>query len=343
MSQKNEIIRDAIREKAKHGDFANKTLAREIISNNPHLFEDSDLESVRSLIRKYRGANGEHNRKTSHKKIIAEAQRDPTKVYEYLQKFSKRSVQEKTEDWHLPMNNATERVLILSDVHLPYHDLDALQAAVHYGIQQEITAIYLNGDIVDFADISRWTKPVGTPSVKVEKEMLIEFLTWLNELDVPIYYKLGNHEDRWRHYLLRQAPEFAADEYFTLEHYLSVKHLVDDWIDSSQKAYFGKLMVLHGHEFGQSLFSPVNPARGLFLRAKCSVLAGHNHQSSYHAENTANEHEIGCWSTGCLSTLKPEYRPMAYTKWNHGAAIVTVNEDRTYHVDNFRIMKGKIV
>ena len=102
----------------------------------------------------------------------------------------------------------------------------------------------------------------------------------------------------------------------------------------------GKLSIIHGHEFGGSFFNPVNAARGLFMRAKSSVLAGHNHQTSEHQEGNIKGDSIACWSTGCLCELSPEYRPMAFTKWNLGAAIVDHNEDGQFFVDNFRIIKG---
>lgn len=339
--QQTEVIKNAIREAAKKGDFANKTLARKIIADNPHLFEQSDLENVRSRIRGFRGAHGQNT--TSGVKVIEEARRDPSKAHEYIMTFVNRTNYKPKGDWVLPKNHETERVLVLSDIHFPYHCIDSLHAAVNYGIEKEITAIYLNGDIVDFYQISRWNKAPGAAPMQEEKELLQEFILWLAELGVPIYYKLGNHEDRWRQWLINKLPEMFLDPYFAMSRYLEVGEYVTDWIEASQIAKFGKLLVIHGHEFGGSFFNPVNPARGLFMRAKCSVLAGHNHQSSYHAENTANRHEIGCWSTGCLSTLEPEYRPLAFTKWNHGAAIVTVHKDDTFHVDNYRISKGKIL
>jgi len=86
----------------------------------------------------------------------------------------------------------------------------------------------------------------------------------------------------------------------------------------------------------------VNPARGLFLRAKASILAGHNHQTSAHHENDINGSQTACFSTGCLCDLQPDYRPFAFTKWNHGAAIVELNKEGNFSVDNFRIIEGKV-
>jgi hypothetical protein len=112
-------------------------------------------------------------------------------------------------------------------------------------------------------------------------------------------------------------------------------------INSKQRAKFGSLNVIHGHEFGESVFSPVNPARGLFLRAKASILAGHNHQTSSHHENDLNGKPTACFSTGCLCDLEPDYRPFAFTKWNHGFAIVEV-DGKEFYVHNYRIINEKV-
>ena len=114
-------------------------------------------------------------------------------------------------------------------------------------------------------------------------------------------------------------------------------HLVED----KQVCHAGKLNILHGHEFGRSTFSPVNPARGYYTRAKESMIAGHNHQTSEHTESSLNGEIVTVWSTGCLSELHPDYMPI--NKWNRGFAHVKINKDGTYNVKNIRIIKGKIV
>jgi hypothetical protein len=47
----------------------------------------------------------------------------------------------------------------------------------------------------------------------------------------------------------------------------------------------GELPVLHGHEKGKGISSPVNQARGAFLRLLHTVLEGHGHRTSGHAES----------------------------------------------------------
>jgi predicted phosphodiesterase len=317
-------------------DFGNRTLARKIIVDNAGLFNPDELENIRRAIRYRRGAVGKYSRKTAREKFV----REEMKPSEYMEQYIKKGDKLAKEAWKLPEHN--KKVLLISDLHIPYHDLESINTALDYGFKEGIDSIYINGDLIDFAKISRWEKDPNIKTVPVEVDMVREFLEGLSALNVDIYYKLGNHEDRWNSYLLGNAPELYNLDRFQISDVLGLDDLDIPLIDSKQRALFGHLNVVHGHEFGQSIFSPVNPARGLFLRAKTSVIAGHNHQTSSHHEGNLNGKQTACFSTGCLCDLEPMYRPFAYTKWNHGGAIVDVDGD-SYSVQNFRIMDGRIV
>jgi len=102
----------------------------------------------------------------------------------------------------------------------------------------------------------------------------------------------------------------------------------------------GHLNILHGHEFGRAISSPVNAARGLFLRANATALIGHFHHTSEHITKDMNGKMIGCFSTGCLCDLRPQYA--RYNKWNHGFAIVRQEEENYFHVNNVKIHNGKV-
>ena len=112
-------------------------------------------------------------------------------------------------------------------------------------------------------------------------------------------------------------------------------------IHATQLTNASGLSILHGHEFGKSVFNPVNPSRGAFLRGKSSVIIGHHHQTSTHSESNLRNEKIVCYSTGCLCELNPKYMPFASLKWNHGAAFIE-HDGNDFAVENFRIDNGKI-
>ena len=156
-----------------------------------------------------------------------------------------------------------------------------------------------------------------------------------------IYYKEGNHEERYWRYMRVKAPELFDIDAFDFASLCHLdKHNIT-WIDGKSKLNIGKLSIFHGHEFGKQFLPSVNVARGLFMKTKVSALCGHHHQTAEHNERDANGKFITCWGVGCLSELSPDYNP--YSKYNHGFAIVEKGTNGSYSVKNLRIHEGQIL
>lgn len=315
-------------------NYPARTLSRKICEEYPHL---GSVEKIRSKILYYTGKLGDKNlKKLKDTSMI----KPKSTIQEGLHKLKIITKAEQMQNVIL----GEGRYLILSDVHIPYHDEESLSTALQWGLDNNIDTIILNGDIMDCYPVSSFTKDIAMPTLREEIEMTVNFFAYLRELfpTQPIFYKLGNHEERIKNYILKSAREFADVDNLKIENLL---HLDEFKIALVHREIIklGKLNILHGHEMGESVFSPVNPARGMFLKAKSNMLFGHNHQVSHHSENNINGENTGVWSTGCLCTLSPDYRPFAYTKWSHGFACVDVNTDDTFHVNNMRIINGKII
>lgn len=292
------------------------------------------VEISRGYIRQLTGANGKG--KTTIKPI----QVMKSNIAEGLSRIKKQELPEKKE-----LNLTGCKALILSDVHIPHHSPEAVEAALQFGVDEGADTIILNGDIVDFYQISRWEREPLMMGIEEELIGLQKLFALLRELfpKARVIYREGNHEERLRAYVLKNAKEFAMLDMLKFPQLIGADKYNIQILNKRDILKLGKLNVLHGHEFGESVFSPVNPARGLFLRAKASAIIGHHHQSSHHAEGNINGDRVGCWSLGCLCDLDPPYRPYAYTKWNHGFAFVKVAKDGAFYVDNKQIISGRIV
>lgn len=310
-----------------------RTLARLLYEQNKL---DFTKYGARGIIQKIRGEAKKGNFEfTKHLNTSNKQKKDRMKKKFLLPE----SDYKKIEPFKIPKLN--NRILVLNDIHLPYQDNKALEMAINYGIEQKANAVYLNGDTMDFYQASRYIKDRRLRDLSGELEIGREFLKTLKEtFNCPIYYKIGNHEERWENYLKTKAPELLGIADFELKNLLRFGQYGVQEIKGKQIAYAGKLALLHGHEFGHSVFSPVNPARGLYLRAKDSSAIGHHHQTSEHTEKSLNGDIVKTWSMGCLCGLSPEYYP--YNKWNHGFAFVTVFDKGDYEIDNLSIINGKI-
>jgi predicted phosphodiesterase len=242
----------------------------------------------------------------------------------------------------LPYEIKEKSVMLMSDIHFPYHDVRALETAIDYAVGKNITAIMLNGDVLDMFKLSRYSKNPKARDFNGELEMLKDFITMLKTVfKVPIYYKMGNHEERYNDFLYAKAGELVGLDEFNLESV--IKKRVGDGVElisDKRIVKIGKLNVVHGHEFTGGFVAPVNIARGLYLKAKVSTIQGHNHQTSEHTEPDLNGGLTTTWSLGCLCHLHPSYMPV--NRWNHGFAIVEVFEDSIFQVSNKRIQNGRV-
>lgn len=315
----------------KYPDLSKKKLAELMSELEPSRFPSAEL--ARSAVRFYTRANGKWS-KTN------DPLGDLSSIKEGLQKRNIFTYREAAKPIILPKG----RYGILSDLHFPDHDQEAVAIALSYMVDYNPDGIILNGDLIDMYYSSSFLTETNKPTIRQEVDMVKEFLGYLRELfpTIPIWYKFGNHEERARNSIIRNARFFADLEEISLEHLLKLKEFKIKQV-GREIIKAGKLNILHGHEMGESIMAPVNPARGMFLKAKASVLAGHNHQVSEHGESTVNGEQIVCYSTGCLCTLSPEYRPMAYMKWAHGFATVEVLEKGMFKVRNMKIVNGEIV
>lgn len=235
---------------------------------------------------------------------------------------------------------APAKILLLNDVHIPYHDRNAVLSALSYGREQNVDLIYLNGDIVDFYAVSRWSKNPDKQLLKKEVQMSHNFFAGLRKMfpKARIVFKSGNHENRFERYIIDVAPALFGMEGFDIPSILKLNDYGIDYVDDKTITIAGELNILHGHEVK---FGGINVARSMYLKSSANVIFGHFHVSQEYTQRTLQGKLHGCWAIGCLCDLKPDYH--AINNWNHGFAIINVNKDGSFEVESKKIMSGKIV
>lgn len=293
------------------------------------------FDSCRSMIRRYRGNHGKYHRETSQDKTAYRENGKSGYVAPMPPSLAKES-----KPYEI---NGARLVGVLSDLHVPYHSEKAITAALDYIDELGIDDILINGDLADFYSVSFHEKDPSKRNLMAEIDIVVEFLEHLRERfpKQRIYYKYGNHEERWYRWLWNVAPELANSKRMHLHEWLELQRLKIDWIADKRPVMLGKLPVWHGHELPRGMTSPVNPARGNFMRTLDCSLVGHGHRSSSHTEPNWRHNETSAWSTGCLCDLTPDYAPV--NKWNWGFATVQIEKDGSYEVTNLRIDKSGTV
>jgi predicted phosphodiesterase len=241
---------------------------------------------------------------------------------------------------HYKLPTKYKKILLLSDVHAPYHDELALKVALKHGIKEKVDCIILNGDFIDFYSKSRFESDYRQRNFPNEIKVAKGLLQMIRKVfpNALMVYKIGNHDDRWSQFLVRN--EIKGLDSIELASLLGFKELGIVEVDSMATIWANKLAIIHGHEHKYGMIAPVNPARGLFLRTKQSALMSHVHRVSEHTEKTHDGKLIGCWSTGCLCQLTPDYMP--YNNHYHGFAIIELHDKGMFTVYNKKIIDGNV-
>lgn len=317
--------------RAKFGnDMPTKKLAR--IMYNDHNILFASVDAARTCLRALEGKAGKVSKIDEGKYPIEDRPKNPYNL--------PTSYETSFEPYYI---TGHKKIGILSDIHVPYHNIEALTCAIEKLKEEEIDGLLLNGDIIDFYGISSFEKDPNKRKFSQELDAFKQLISSLRtELNCPIYYKIGNHEERYTRFLRMKASELIGVDEFDFHTILRSRAGDIEIIDDKRIIKLNSLNGIHGHEYRGGISTPVNIARGLYLRGKVSAFQGHNHATSEHTESNMNGEVVTTWSLGCLCELHPDYCPM--NKWNHGFGIVELDENgRDYFFRNFRIYNGKVL
>lgn len=247
------------------------------------------------------------------------------------------SFEENFQHFYLPAN--IKNLGVMNDTHIPYHSIRAIDEAIDYFISKSVDALLLNGDVIDCYMLSKFQPDPRKRHFAEEILAFQQFIRILKEnVTQNIYYKLGNHEERYEKMMIIKAPEFLNVPNFDFENVLGCYELGITVIKDKRIVYCGKLPIFHGHELRIASVA-VNPARSLFLKTKANAMCGHLHRTSQHTEPSINE-DISCWSVGHLGDEHPIYAPI--NNWNHGISRVEKNEPGDFEVINFPLKQNKL-
>lgn len=320
---------------AKFPNSPTKTLARKIYSENPS-FETFD--KVYNRVRYYRGQIGKKNRdQLNNSKFKQELKIE----FAMKEKFLPESYASKRETFVFPTGCKT--LGIIGDVHIPYQDNDAIEVAFTKMEQEGIDSLYINGDLLDFYQLSFHEKDPRMVHFKQEIEAGRQFLDYCRSRfpNIPIYLIPGNHENRFERYLRVKASELLDMDEFRLDVLLRVAEYKVQYIPFRSKVVFGDFVIEHGDKIPGA--GGVVPARTALMRLKSNCLINHFHKTSSSIQRVYGPGEstiIRGYSLGCLCELTPEY--LEINEWNHGFAILKRTANLV-QVNNYKIEGNQIV
>jgi len=325
MTERQRIVQDAVE---RFPALPIRAIARYILYNYSDVFEN-DLEKIRDHVRRATGTHGVRNRED----VVA------NRVIRTRPPIMPVTWREPRKPYILPPG----LWLALFDVHLPFHEPKALESAIAYGKSQKVTGVFFGGDLQDCAAVSFWITGRKREFDK-EIEAVIDFLDLIEYefKEKKKVYKPGNHEYRLPRYYQVKVPELIGLPLGAMETILDLEGRDIEFLDYKQVIMAGKLPIIHGHEV-PNLARSINPARGLFMKTKSWAMCGHCHTTSQHNETNIQGTLLTTWTVGCLCDLHPDYNPYG-NNWNHGLAIINVDRNGDFEVENRRILpNGRVV
>jgi predicted phosphodiesterase len=301
-------------------EIPTRTLARIMYKDHALLFKD--MEDARNTLRYIEGKTGKKDR-IWRPKIVEDRPINPFNIPV--------SYEKKREPFHLP--KGCDNILVLSDLHIPYHNIKAIEEAIYFGKERNINTIILLGDVIDNHQISHFEGDPNQRDQVEEFDICKNFLRSLRAAfpNAHIYWTKGNHCMRWEKFLLRKAREIFNDPYFTLEERLRVNEERIHVLDDKTIVKAGNLHLHHGHHLFNTRFAPANPCKALFDMTGVDFMCGHLHVP----QSKTFKNQKGLFKTfinGCLSELSPDYNPFK-NQYQLGFSWIKVNNDDSFVVE----------
>lgn len=238
-----------------------------------------------------------------------------------------------------------EQTIIISDHHFPFQDNDVINLVSNFLEEQQPKEIIINGDLIDFWEISKFNK--NPPEEKAFQDDLDLTVNYLYDLrsrcpKSKIIYIEGNHEFRMRRYLISQAPEIRGLRCLRIEEllhlnelkiqYISVGNELGKFIDNYIKK--GKLYIGHFDQYNK--YSGYT-AKNLIFGKGCSIIQGHTHRFAIVSHTLMDGTELIGVESGCLCNRKPKY--VKDPDWQFGFVILYTKKNSL----RFQIIPIRIV
>ena len=155
---------------SKFPEAPSHSLASKLFNEYPEAFDS--VEHARNYVRTIRGKIGKNSRMSNAQKEFLDTKQRPSNPYALPKSYAKKRK-------HVELKGT--KFLILSDIHIPYQDNEALSVAINEGIRQGCDAVILNGDALDCHMISDFVKDPRKRKFKDELYAMRQFVDTLRK------------------------------------------------------------------------------------------------------------------------------------------------------------------
>lgn len=224
------------------------------------------------------------------------------------------------------------RIVILSDLQIPYQNKKALMNVYQFISEYEPEVIASVGDDVDFPQVSRWNKGMeGEYARDLQSHIdrgIAHFEVLRSISDAPIHVMRSNHVDRPLNYIRKYAPGLMGLRALEIPSLLDFDRLAITYHEQPYELA-PNWALAHGDEGSLSKI-PGRTALGLATKWGMSVVCGHTHRLGLMHENQAFQlklkNQLFGFEVGNLMNLKEaSYLDGGYANWSTGFGILYVS------------------
>ena len=236
--------------------------------------------------------------------------------------------------------------VVLADHHYPFVDAKADAVAHKIAKAAKPDVIWLLGDVIDFAPISRFRDSARYGhTVQDELDEVVAYLQRLRRAHpaAAINYMLGNHENRLKYYLWNQAAHLRDLRAARFEHqFMFDCH--ENPINLGIKFYTKKHCLARKFVLKHGSRANLYSVRWEYEDEGRSGLSAHMHRSGSWAWSRPGTGRDMWYGVGCLCDLDPKYKEDdgKPSPWNHGLGVLT-KDGGMVGVENIVIEKGAAI
>lgn len=212
----------------------------------------------------------------------------------------------------------TERVVVFSDLHVPYHDHDAWNLFLLQLPKLKPDVVVANGDVGDVYSCSRYDKDPRRKLLLMDelRELEAEMQRLQAAADCPLVFIEGNHEARIGKQVMSSVPELAG----MVRPLREVLNLDAEWREYGEVLHIGD--VIYTHDVGHCGKTTTDKS---LQTVRQNVVVGHSHHAGIaYAGAVGRQEPMWCMNTGHLSdVLFATYASQfAKVNWTQGFGVV---------------------
>jgi len=241
----------------------------------------------------------------------------------------------------------TDKVLVVSDIHIPYQDNKAVNIMHQFSKDYKPNKIYINGDLVDFYRLSTFDQdPDRKFTVAEEIYQARIFLSDLrkNNKDAKITLLHGNHENRLQRYMWTN-PELSGLDSLRLDKLLDlskygikeIKADRDYWSKATGHVKQGDALIMHGDNrlngASTSKYAGYSAKNTMLNGSNQSVIMGHIHRGAIIHHSTPYKTLTGV-EAGCLCKIP------GTANWQQGFVTFETIKGKNHNYKFHHIEKG---